>query len=282
MVRFVAGFSMILLLCGEARGQAAGATPGAVAPLSIGQTFQLVSGVLGETRRINVYLPPAYADTAAPLPVLYMPDGGLAEDFLHVAGLVQVGTGNGTMRPFILVGIENTERRRDLTGPTTDPEDRKIAPRVGGSAAFRKFIRTELMPVIRQRYRTSGETAIVGESLAGLFVVETLLLEPDLFDTYVAFDPSVWWNKGALVGSAEKVLRAYPGPAKTVYVASSSDAANSAEFKRLELALKAGAGPRLTWYYRPMPAETHATIYHPAALEAFRVVFAPKAVAGKK
>ncbi len=48
------------------------------------------------------------------LTVLYMPDGGMDEDFLHVAGLVQVSTGNGTMRPFLLVGIENTERRRNL------------------------------------------------------------------------------------------------------------------------------------------------------------------------
>ena len=47
-----------------------------------------------------------------------MPDGGIAEDFLHVAGLVPVSVGNGTMRPFILGGIENTERRRDMTGPT--------------------------------------------------------------------------------------------------------------------------------------------------------------------
>ena len=82
-----------------------------------------------------------------------MPDGGMAEDFLHVAGLLQVSVGNGTMRPFLLVGIENTERRRDMTGPTEIADDKKIAPRVGGSAAFRKFIRDELMPLVKQRYR---------------------------------------------------------------------------------------------------------------------------------
>src|SRR5512132_3428921 len=98
-------------------------SPAAVAPASplvIGETFTMPSKALGETRRINVYLPPGYADSAQTrLPVLYMPDGGIAEDFLHVAGLVQVSVGNGTMRPFILVGIENTARRRDMTGPTT-------------------------------------------------------------------------------------------------------------------------------------------------------------------
>ncbi|HUR21959.1 MAG TPA: alpha/beta hydrolase-fold protein, partial [Vicinamibacterales bacterium] len=130
------------------------AAPSKATPLTIGQTFTLQSATLKETRRINVYLPAAYSTAATTrLPVLYMPDGGMAEDFLHVAGLVQVLTGNGTMRPFILVGIENTERRRDMTGPTEDPEDRKIAPRVGGSQAFRTFIRKELMPAIRARYR---------------------------------------------------------------------------------------------------------------------------------
>ena len=245
-------------------------------PLAIGQTFSLPSAILGETRRINVYLPPGYADSdTLRLPVLYMPDGGLKEDFLHVAGLVQVATGNETMRPFILVGIENTARRRDLTGPTTNAEDRKIAPRVGGSAAFRQFIRTELMPAIRQRYRTTAETAIVGESLAGLFVVETFLLEPGLFTTYVAFDPSLWWNNGDLAGRANQQLRAYTGPAKTLYVAFSRDALGSPPVKRFAAALRHAPKASISGYYRAMPEETHATIYHPAALRAFRTVFKP-------
>ncbi|SMB99703.1 putative esterase [Hymenobacter roseosalivarius DSM 11622] len=225
-----------------------------------------------------MYLPAAYADSSgtARLPVLYMPDGGMAEDFLHVAGLVQVLTGNGTMRPFILVGIENTQRRRDLTGPTTNPEELKIAPRVGGSAAYRTFIRTELMPLIRQRYRTTAEMGIVGESLAGLFVVETLVLEPALFDTYVAFDPSVWWNQGQLVGQAEKMLRTYKGSAKTLYIGSSRDNEKIPQSRRLASLLRGAPKSSIIWYYQPLPEETHATIYHPAALQAFRTVFKPK------
>src|SRR3954464_6991502 len=122
-------------------------------PLAFGETFTIDSRVLNETRRINVYLPADYKKSATTrMPVLYMPDGGVAEDFLHVAGLVQVLTGNGTMRPFILVGIENTERRRDLTGPTENANDKKIAPRVGGSAQFRAFVLDELFPLIEKRY----------------------------------------------------------------------------------------------------------------------------------
>ena len=270
------------LLRAAAPDPAQAQTRTAATPLCIGETFTLASKVLGETRRLNVYVPPVYRDSATVrLPVLYMPDGGLAEDFLHVAGLMQVLVGNGTMRPFILVGIENTQRRRDLTGPTTNADDKKIAPRVGGSAAFRQFIRRELMPAVRQRYRTTPETALVGESLAGLFAVETLLLEPDLFDTYLAFDPSLWWNNGQLAKQAAGPLAAYRGPAKTVYLATSSQG-DTAATRQLASLLRTPSQPRLTGYYEPMPAETHATIYHPAALRGLRLVLKPPATPAAK
>lgn len=254
-------------------GQGAAGPSADVAPLVIGETFAIESRTLGETRTINVYLPATYdTDSTTRLPVLYMPDGGIGEDFLHIAGLVQVSVGNGTMRPFILVGIENTARRRDLTGPTAVESDRQIAPVVGGSAAFRKFIRAELMPAIRSRYRTTDETAIVGESLAGLFVVETLFLEPDLFDTYIAFDPSLWWNDGALVSYAREHMDGISG--RTLYLAASRDDVDGLT-QRLSAELQEGAPAGTRWYYRPMPEERHATIYHPAALGAFRWAFAP-------
>jgi uncharacterized protein len=242
-------------------------------PLSIGEMFMLDSKVLGETRRINVYRPPV--ESTEPMPVLYMPDGGIAEDFLHVAGLVQVSVGNGTMRPFMLVGIENTERRRDMTGPTQNDEDKKIAPRVGGSAAFRKFMRDELRPHIDAHYRTTGETAIIGESLAGLFVVETLLVEPEMFDTYIAFDPSLWWNNTSLLTQASERLRAKRAKNAVLYIASSSEPELAKLSKRLADTLRQESHATLRWHYEPMPEESHATIYHPAALRAFREVFKP-------
>lgn len=268
------GMLLLALAAGLAHAQT---LAGPTAPLCIGETFTLPSKILGETRRLNVYLPPVYRDSATVrLPVLYMPDGGLAEDFLHVAGLLQVLVGNGTMRPFILVGIENTQRRRDLTGPTTNAEDKKIAPRVGGAATFRQFIRRELMPAVRQRYRTTPETALMGESLAGLFTVETLLLEPDLFDTYLAFDPSLWWNNGLLTKQAASLVPTYRGPAKMLYLATSSQG-DTAATRQLASLLRTANPPRITGYYEPLPAETHATIYHPAALRGLRLVLKPLA-----
>ncbi|QBR45658.1 putative esterase [Stenotrophomonas indicatrix] len=245
----------------------------AASPLVIGETFTIQSKALGETRRINVYRPQPWGlDPKTPLPVLYMPDGGIGEDFLHVAGLVQVLTGNGSMRPFLLVGIENTERRRDMTGPSNVAEDRKIAPRIGGSAAYRDFLRDELMPQIRQRYATTDERALIGESLAGLFVIETLLQEPALFNSYIALDPSLWWNHGALLSGAGKQVPSVARSGARLFLASSGQPELAASSARLASLLQQ-ASPATLVKYQLLPEETHATIYHPAALQGLRTLF---------
>ena len=224
-------------------------------------SFIVESRALGESRRVNVHTPAGYGSSpAVRYQVLYMPDGGLDEDFPHVVHAVDSLTAAGAIRPAIVVGIPNTQRRRDLTGPTRVGKDSTIAPRVGGSAAFRRFIRDELMPAVRARYRVTEERAILGESLAGLFILETLLLEPSLFTHYAALDASLWWNGGALLESAAARLAGLDGAPRTLYLASSADdiAAGSS---RLAALLRASPPPGVRWTYSPRPDLTHATIF---------------------
>ena len=237
--------------------------PAPVDPIPPYDTLTVASRAIGEARRINVHVPTAYSASAtARFPVLYMPDGGLDEDFPHVVNTVDSLISLGAIRPVIVVGIPNTERRRDLTGPTRVHSDSAIAPHVGGSAAFRRFIRDELMPVVRQRYRTTDERSIVGESLAGLFIVETFLLEPAMFDHYVAFDPSVWWNNGALVDSAAAHIAALDNKPRMLFIGTSADMTDVAA--RLAALLRDG-GTKLTFEYAPRKDLTHATIFRALA-----------------
>lgn len=164
------------------------------------------------------------------------------------------------MRPFIVVGIPNTERRRDLVFASTRKEDLEVAPHCGGSGRFRDFIRTELKPEIAKRYRVTAESAVVGESFAGLFVVETFLLEPTLFDTYVAIDPSMWWNDYSIT----KVKPSIPPGKKTFFATGDSPEMQTAA-KTLDASLTT------EHHYEPMPTETHGTIFHGAAMKAFRL-----------
>ncbi|WP_257385327.1 alpha/beta hydrolase [Tahibacter caeni] len=234
-------------------------------PMPEHATFTLDSAALKETRRIAVYTPPGYAaDAAARYPLLVMPDGGVAEDFPHVATVVDRAIRAGQMPALVLVGIENTERRRDMTGPTEVESDRKIAPRVGGSAAFRAFVRDELLPQVAARYRVSDERAIVGESLAGLFVLETCVEEPQLFRTCIALSPSVWWNRGALVRALPARLKARPDWHARWYVATAGDD-ETPESAALIETLRADAPAGLQWQYEPRPDLRHDNIYRSLA-----------------
>jgi len=260
---------LLLVLAVPAHPLDAQATP-PEDPVPTHDTFTVASRALGEARRVNVHTPPGYdASSGARFPTLYMPDGGLDEDFPHVVHTVDSLIALGAIRPVIIVGIPNTERRRDLTGPTRVATDSAIAPRVGGSAGFRRFLGDELIPAVRARYRTTDERAIVGESLAGLFVVETFLAQPALFDHYVALDPSLWWNGGALVDSAAARLAALDSAPRTLYLASSSVPDIAAGTARLAALLRAAPRRGLAWVYSPRPDLTHATIFRavgPAAL----------------
>lgn len=261
--------SVAIAACSRASAPAAETAPAH-------DSFDLPSARLAETRRINVYLPPDYgSDTSTRFPVLYMPDGGLAEDFPHVATTVDTAIRAGRMRPLIVVGIENTERRRDMTGPTTVESDRKVAPRIGGSAAFRAFIAEELIAQIESRYRASGERGLIGESLAGWFVVETFLAQPGLFDVSIALSPSLWWNGAALADGAAAPLAAWPEKPATLYLAWADETDIGPPAQRLAETLRLHAPPQLHWQAVPRPDLRHATIYRALAPEVLPALFPP-------
>ncbi|MBL8297413.1 MAG: alpha/beta hydrolase [Rhodanobacteraceae bacterium] len=256
-------------------GRQSAVQPPATDALPPHASFESASAALKETRHINVYTPPDYANGTANYPVLYMPDGGLDEDFPHVAAAVDRAIRDGRMRALILVGIANTERRRDMTGPTEVAEDRKIAPRVGGSAAFRRFLRDELLPEIASRYRVTDERAIVGESLAGLFVLETCTQEPDLFGTCVALSPSLWWNRGALLHALRAQLKARSGWRARWYVATAGDDQIGGEADALRAILIAGAPASMRWQIDARPDLRHDNIYRTLAPEVLPRLFQP-------
>lgn len=225
------------------------------------ETFKIESKQVGETRIINVWVPEEYTQNKEALPVMYMADGGIEEDFPHVAMTFSKLIQSKQIPPFILVGIENTQRRRDLTGPTIVKKDKTIAPVVGGSEKFRAFISEELIPEINKRYKTSDKKGILGESLSGLFVMETLLLQPQLFDYYIAFDPSLWWNNHHLVKTAKEQLAKLPVDKKAVWFAGSDAKDIFTHTNQLSKILKRENPSDLEWMYSAEPNEQHSTIF---------------------
>lgn len=244
-------------------------------PIVIGQSYTLPSAVYSGTREINVWLPPGYAEGGRRYPVLYLLDGGQAQDFHHISGIAQLGTIVGTTRDVIVVGVASVDRRNELALPTEDPDLIARYPTQGQSIRFRQFLTAEVLPFVEGRFRTNGETALMGESLAGLFVVETFLKEPQMFDAYVAVSPSLWWDGGRLARQAGAHLRDHSNDPRTLILTLGDEGGDMQTTMDLLVGnLRQYAMPGVTWDYQPRPTESHATIYHGAALDAFRRLYA--------
>lgn len=274
----------IALFCAALMGHSACAGE----PVTIAQGYDIRSDILDQTRRINVYLPPSYEGGEQAYPVLLMLDGGVQEDFIHIAGIASLAVDWRGMREFILVGIENIDRYHDLIHAPTTPAGQAFmasSPRLktaGGAAAFRQFIADELLPYISRQYRVTDERVLMGESAAGMFTLETLLRQPELFTGYIAISPMLWWDDQSLAKAAPMLLQHHPAPAgSTLFLTIANEgtegeigAAMRAGVDRVADALAAHAPDTLIWTFEPMEAESHATILHPAALTAIRRFFA--------
>lgn len=245
------------------------------APIQLGVSHTLQSNVLDEAREINVWLPPGYSEGGDRYTVLYLIDGGVEQDFPHIAGLGQLGAVSYTYAPLIIVGVKTGTRIAELTPPPADQRFRAAFPNAGGSARFREFLHTEVIPFIDARYRTTESRAVIGESLAGLFVVDTFLNEPGLFSDYVAVSPSLWWDDRALARSSALLLRQQPGSSRRLYLSIADEGGTMRDGVDLFRAAVEAAPTRATLRFSdPSTGETHATTFHPAALDALRWLYA--------
>ncbi|MFA0812529.1 alpha/beta hydrolase [Microbulbifer epialgicus] len=207
-------FGLIVLFLGFCSVNAVGAER---SPIVIGDKLQFSSKILGENRSLNIYLPSSYTKMEdKKYPVIYLLDGSMGEDFIHIAGLVQFGSFPwiNMLSESILVGIANVDRKRDFTFPSKVARDRKEFPSSGGSEKFIEALEKEIRPLIESEYRVNGESTLIGQSLGGLLATEILFKRAGLFNHYIIISPSLWW-------SGESLLTDLPEDccdAKSVYI----------------------------------------------------------------
>jgi len=238
-------------------------------PFSVGETVEVHSAALNEKRVLNIYLPEGYhTDTATKHPVIYLLDGSADEDFIHIAGLAQFCSFPWVnyMRSSIVVGIANTDRKRDLTFPTTIEKDKADLPASGGSENFIRFIEKELQPFITSGYRTDPVKTIIGQSLGGLLATEILLKKPHLFSHYIIVSPSLWWDNGSLL-KQEPVITT---DRLTVYIAVGKEG-RIMERAASQLARKLKSDHNVVSDH--ISGTDHANILHTAVYRAFERIY---------
>lgn len=109
-----------------------------VKPLTIGEIRTIKSKILNEERTLNIYLPQKFDKTKS-YPIIYLLDGSMNEDFIHVTGLVQFFNQMYSMPETIVVGIANIDRKKDFTFHTDLKDLQKDYPTTGHSDKFINF-----------------------------------------------------------------------------------------------------------------------------------------------
>ena len=147
------------------------------------RTERIVSARLGETREAWVSLPDRYDETSQKYPVLYMLDGEINFNSGVIGGLRQAAL-LGEMPDFIVVGIVNTDRSKDIFPEVVTYDD---GSKDGGRAdAFLDFVGEELVPRVEKAYRTEPSRVLYGTSNTGFTAVYALFRSPRLADVYIA------------------------------------------------------------------------------------------------
>jgi predicted alpha/beta superfamily hydrolase len=127
----------------------------------------------------------------------------MAVDMVRVIGVI-----GGEVEPALVVAVTYptddinvclTRRALDLTPTVEDSPEMKIESRAdytsGGLDGFLDMLAQEALPSVAARVPLDrARMALFGHSLGGLAALYTLLTRPTMFQTFVAFSPSIWWD----------------------------------------------------------------------------------------
>lgn len=258
--------------------------------LTIGTVDSIYSKAVKEQRPFLVYLPPSYKDTTYTpqrYPVLYLLDGDA--HFHSVTGLLQIlGTGvNGTfvVPEMIVVAIPNTNRMRDLS-PTRvtrsfDGKPDTTLRITGGGPNFLSFMKNELIPHIDSTYRTAPYRVFVGHSLGGLMAFSALYTMPEVFNAYIAIDPSLWWDNRRLLKDGPAFFSKPTVPGRTLFVGQAntlvaSDTADNAHYNsiiRMNALIERDNKAGVRYSFKYYPNDSHGSVPLIAEYDALRFIF---------
>ena len=240
----------------------------------IGQRFSLSSEVLGEERPYLVYLPNDYSEEGQPVAVMYLMDGD--GHFHHTSGVLNFLMRQRRIPRMMIVAIPNTsDRTRDLT-PTieVDSEASERFPTAGGADKTLNFIKTELIPKIEEDYNVNAYRTLVGHSFGGIFAVNALLSDPEVFDSYISISPSMWWDQQNLVDRAEKFLNSKEELDAFFYMTMGNEGGDMlGGAMKLAALFEEKAPEKFGWDFKVMKEETHGSVPHRSTYYGLEAIF---------
>ena len=226
----------------------------------------IASKALGEERTVLVTLPSTYDTSDAKYPVVVMLDAHEPQNVM-MSGILEQQAWGGKIPSVILVGIQNTNRVRDLTPTATE---RKTS---GGGPKFLQFIETEVLPLIDKNYRTQPYRVFAGHSLGGLFVVYSFVERPDLFNGYIAASPVLGWDNGYVIKRAESIFKQEREWKKRLYAGIGDEPEYMDGFNSFHSLLKRVKPKDFEFTFQQFKDDNHGSVVLPAYYAGLRKVF---------
>lgn len=217
-----------------------------------------------------------------PVTVFYVTDGAKLAPAVDGGCRLLAGT-KGAASDCAVVAVDVSDRTAFLT-PTASSLGRNgldagKAPEGGRAAELAECLEKTVKPAVSRAFEGREiRHALMGHSFGGLFALSTMVSRPDLFDAWVAADPSLWWDGGVLLKRLEARAGAgapdaflYIGFATALRKTEGTTAErNLARAERFRTALEDFAGQRARLQVDEYPRETHGTIAVPVFHEAMK------------
>lgn len=186
-------------------------------PFRTGFEETIPSKILGQQRKIWIHIPNSNGGDKVKgrgnYPVVYVLDG--SENFNTVVSITEHMEESSLCPPTIVVGIVPDDRLSELTTGS----DKELPNVTGNGEKFMAFVERELIPYIDSNYPTTTYKTLIGHSLGGLTVINTLLHHPNLFNAYVSLEASLWWNDNKTLEEARAILPVQNYQGKTLFMA---------------------------------------------------------------
>ncbi len=227
----------------------------------------IASTALGEERTILVRVPPGYDRTTQRFPVVLMLDAHAPQNGM-MASIIESQAFAGTMPEMILVGIQNTNRTRDLTPTKTERADS------GGGNKFLDFVEQEVLPLVDRNYRTESYRVFAGHSLGGLTVVYAMLSRPHLFGGYIAASPVLHWDNSYVIKKTDELFKTQKEFKKSLFISLGDEPTYIAGFNSYRELLKKNGPSGLDYEFQHWTDEDHGSVVMRSYLAGIRKIFA--------
>lgn len=226
--------------------------------INSGTEILIDSTSLGEERSILISLPKEYEKSTRKYPVLVTLDGDFF--FKLTSSITEHLAYSHQMDDSIVVAIPQKKRHYELKGT--------------GANDFIKFLDNEVLPLIKNNYRTNEHNTIIGHSLGGSLVINLMINNTELFDAYIAISPVIGTDETTSLDDIESFLKTQKNKSLFFYLSKGNESGhykNTIPLIGNKIEKKSNLNHR--YFYKHYESENHGSVPLPSMIESLNLLY---------